>query len=1530
MKNKFYILFFCIVKGLFAFTQTTTMVDNVTFSTSGQNMWGPGLGFTLDKNIPLIPQTSFGGPPSTIGGISNIGSFGQFGVLVEAGMWGSFGSNFYIKDVTGGSIDVTYPIETSITYPSANTINRGEWITINTDYIVRNGWKLDTYFPTTGSMGVDFNFNFGVKFKTQLCAFSCVTPVDLDFNASVNFDIFKLSANEIIYPTITNYYIPGSCNPPPLICNNPVNLPGGNTLPALTSQPGLPFVYPPNQMGLSGFVDIPFVNTTDNLQPNKCLTASGSYKYFEINLDVLKFMSKYVPPPVGPLISQLSGSYNAGPFYLNYNLLKADLNLSNTTYQNFSFCPTIKSNFHFISPVFFEEITPTGTIVNSGQLQNITITTGNDLRIKYPCNFEFTDVNVDYDLENQFSNHTYDEIAINFILSSMDFNVGMNSITVLPSGCFDPCFGAFGGCKFCWSGITFPGFSYGTGGPLYSYTLPIASIPYDWYNGTWELGGFTNQAGGTFTLDAMPYYAQSTSTPVDCYGDNTGSMQVNVTNGVPPFNYIWSDGLNDVSGSSTFSHNFEAGYANVIVEDANGCQAATSQLITEPIDSLHSINSIVKNVDCNGNNTGEISIDMVGGNPPYTYSWTPMVSNSNIASNLVAGTYSVTVTDTKGCAFTKNFIVMEPSILTAYDVVNSNVSCFGGNDGSITVFASGGTYPYSYNWSNGDNFQTVNGLSAGNYTCVITDANNCQTSVNTVITEPSQPIQLSIAQTPLSCYNNSSGQINLTVTGGTTPYTFDWYNGQFQQLSQHVEDPINLQADYYQVNVVDANGCFDTISVQVTQPDELIISDSIITEVLCYGNNTGAIDITVIGGTTPYSFNWNNGTITEDNQNLIAGIYNVTITDVNGCVFVDTFKIVQPSSPVVITSNNTNVLCYGDFTGSIDVSVVGGTPPYIYSWNNGYLTEDINNLQAGNYTLTLIDNHNCNYSFTTTINQPLAPLSSSNLVTDVSCFNFYDGSILNTTTGGTPPYFYQWNNSNNIILTDTTFNPQNLPSDSYTLILTDNNNCQIETTSFINQPDSLVISFSSVDVLCTNNNTGSIDATINGGNTPYSYNWSNGATSQDINNLVAGNYTLTVVDNNNCTATNSINISEPEETLTIQINKKDVECKGDSTGIAECVTSGGTSPYTINWSNGDTTAFNDSLSAGVYTVTITDNNNCIANSGIIINEPPTYVSFNAVVTDASCYNFTDGIIEITPFDGTTPYTLIFGDTLFNSYNNLDNNYILNNLHQGTYHIRIKDVFGCEYEELISVNQPDSLIATGVVTDALCFGSSDGMVDLTVTGGTLPYSFAWSDSSYNEDLVNVYSGWYNVEVLDSQNCEASAVFFINQPEDITIKETINPTTCRDNEDGSISIFVEGGTPDYTYLWSTNEVTETIYDLAPGTYTVQVFDEHNCIKTDTFIINQSEIDCIQPPTAFTPDGDGINDTWILDNINNYPNATVQIYNKWGNLLYETTNGNYIPWNGYYEGNRLPTATYYYIINLNNGDAPYTGPITIVINE
>ncbi|MFC0776460.1 SprB repeat-containing protein, partial [Terrimonas alba] len=293
-------------------------------------------------------------------------------------------------------------------------------------------------------------------------------------------------------------------------------------------------------------------------------------------------------------------------------------------------------------------------------------------------------------------------------------------------------------------------------------------------------------------------------------------------------------------------------------------------------------------------------------------------------------------------------------------------------------------------------------------------------------------------------------------------------------------------------------------------------------DVLCFGNTTGSVDLSVSGGTTPYTYVWSNGAATQDITALAAGTYTVTVTDNNNCTATTSVTITQPAAALALTSSKVDVLCFGNATGSIDLTVSGGTTPYSYVWSNGATTQDITALAAGTYSVTVTDNNNCTATASVTIGQPAAALALTSSKVDVLCFGNATGSIDLTVSGGTTPYTYVWSNG------ATTQDITALAAGTYSVTVTDNNNCTATASVTIGQPAAaLALTSSKVDVLCFGNATGSIDLTVSGGTTPYSYVWSNGATTQDITALAAGTYSVTVTDNNNCTATASVTIGQP-------------------------------------------------------------------------------------------------------------------------------------------------------------------------------------------------------------------------------------------------------------------------------------------------------------------------------------------------------------------------------------------------------------------
>ncbi|MEM6397631.1 MAG: SdrD B-like domain-containing protein, partial [Bacteroidota bacterium] len=487
---------------------------------------------------------------------------------------------------------------------------------------------------------------------------------------------------------------------------------------------------------------------------------------------------------------------------------------------------------------------------------------------------------------------------------------------------------------------------------------------------------------------------------------------------------------------------------------------------------------------------------------------------------------------------------------------------------------TGGTAPYTFLWSNGAMTEDLMNIPAGSYTGTVTDANGCTISATVTVTESSD-LNVSADVTSVDCNGDATGAIDLTVTGGTAPYTFLWSNGAM------TEDLMNIPAGSYTGTVTDANGCTISATLTVTEPPALGVSADV-TNVDCNGDATGAIDLTVTGGTAPYTFLWSNGAMTEDLMNISTGSYTGTVTDANGCTISATVTVTEPPA-LGVSADVTNVDCNGDATGAIDLTVTGGTAPYTFLWSNGAMTEDLMNIPAGSYTGTVTDANGCMISATVTITEPPA-LDVSADVTNVDCNGDATGAIDLTVTGGTAPYTFLWSNG------AMTEDLMNIPAGSYTGTVTDSNGCTISATVTVTEPPALGVSADVTNVDCNGDATGAIDITVTGGTAPYTFLWSNGAMTEDLMNIPAGSYTGTVTDANGCTISAILTVTEPSDlTCVVEILQEPTD--GDN-GSVTVIPTGGTPPYSFEWSTGETTQTIDGLAPGTYTATVTDDNGC--------------------------------------------------------------------------------------------------------------------------------------------------------------------------------------------------------------------------------------------------------------------------------------------------------------------------------------------------
>ena len=1513
MRNKLLILVLLLI-GQTVYSQQVVN-HHVPFNTTNQNMWGPNWSpFSIDQEITLfnVPwNTSFNTGNAMIGQVAGF----SFGAALQGSISGVIGSKISLLGFTTGTLDVDYPIDATITTPTDNTYDQGDTVTVATSYTLDPAAEITSYYPSAGEAKWDVYFQLGASASATVCVFSCATfPIIPAFNTGlVTINIVTANANG-------------------------VSMLSGLGIGPLFSQPFLPYPLPAalGDYGLSGEITIPYVSTESSINGTQ-LDACGDSTYFNLNLNVFDLIGAMNIPYVSVFMENLAGSQDFGIAEVSWNFFDASFDANITNNQCFNFDPTVYVSFAFPVPVSYRILNPSNNTAGPWATSSIiNFPLGMSLQYKFPCYFETVNITPTYTINGTVTNHTYDVVSFEFLMSALEFGFSIPAVQITPAiyvpeiciPIYYPCGAYWFGIDWCSTQVCTPAFTIpaiGWGGytfsigPVWSTSIPIGSFSYDWFNQTWSLAGFQAYSFSPFSMTADVLSASATAIPVSCFGGNNGSVSLAFNNVAYPLSYLWTNGATTAALSNVSANSYQAQ-----IIDANGCQLLTGDIVTQPAYPLQA-NVQSANVTCfSGVSNGSVDVTVSGGTSPYTYSWNNGASTQDLA-NLGTGNYSITVTDANNCTANNSATITAPS-----DLVQSasivNVLCVGGNNGALQVTTTGGVSPYSYSWSTGQSTEDIQGLSAGSYTLTITDTNNCTDIQTYVVTEPNTSISLSSIVTNVSCYAGTNGLIDITTTGGTPGYTFQWSANNGVVIPQTTEDISNLSAGNYSLTATDANGCSSTLNASISQPVQALQSSPQLSNVTCFNGTNGTIQPLISGGTAPYTYAWSNATSANVLSNASAGAYTLNLTDANNCSATFTYTLSQPNAALAVALNGSNVLCFGDASGAANAVISGGTSPYTLAWSNGSTNASIQNILAGTYNITVTDQQGCLANQSITITEPAAPLNVSTLTTMVDCFGNQSGSIDATITGGTAPYSSSWINQNSQIYASSAEDLTLIGIGSYLTIVTDSHGCIDSAAASITQPAALAISNAKVDVLCHGNSTGSVNATVAGGTQPYSYVWNNGALTEDLNAIPSGSYTLTVLDVNGCTETMTVEVIQPIAPLAVSTETTSIDCFGLSTGSVSATAVGGTAPYQYAWSNGGTATSISDVLAGAYSITVTDNHGCTAFSGANVQQPQQALNVAVNVTDPSCYGYSNGIIEMTIIGGTQPYYFNWGN---------ENNILLNNPSErldsiavGSYLFVITDERGCVVDTIVQVNEPTPFNVTIQTTDALCYQSATGMVDLTVSGSTPPYQYTWNDGQFlTEDLSNVLAGYYAVQITDNQGCIDSIAGVVNQPDSLFIDAAIINVSCVDQADGAIALTVLGGISPYSIVWSNGESVPTISNLSAGVYVATVTDDNSCIATITVEVLPSSIPCVNPVNTFTPNGDLFNDTWVIDNMYLYPNASVQVFNKWGNLVFKSE-GLYTPWDGTYRDNPLPAEVYYYIIELNDtATSKLTGTLTII---
>jgi len=1125
--------------------------------------------------------------------------------------------------------------------------------------------------------------------------------------------------------------------------------------------------------------------------------------------------------------------------------------------------------------------------------------------------------------------------------------------------------------------------------------------------------------------------AQS-STNISCNGANDGTISISVSGGTPSYEYSIDGGSTFVANGGNFS-GLAGGNYPVIVRDSEGCTVSGStETITDP-PGISFLSQNKTDITCNGLTDGTIAIVVSGGVAPYTYSINGGITYQNNGGNytgLGAGNYDIAVKDINGCsAFGATLTVTEPSLLVINSQGKTDVTCNGGNDGTITITASGGVPAYQYSIDGGaswfSNGGLFTGLTSGNYDVAVQDINGCITNGTTLVI--SQPPALGFdtqTSTDVSCNGGSDGTLTISVSGGTAPYQYS--NDGGINFTANGGNFSGLPAGNYDIAVKDANSCiFFGATLTVSEPLSLVINTQTKTDITCFGANDGTINVSVSGGTSPYEYSIDGGTTFIANggsfTNLSPGIYDIAVRDNNLCLIAGvTLTISEPSEISITSEVATDISCNGASDGKIVITAAGGTPAYTYSIDAGITyaaSGSFTGLPPGNYDVMVMDQNGCTKAGSTlVVNEPPALTVVSENVIDNLCFGETNGSVSISVSGGISPFTYS--NDGGTSWLNNGGNFTGLAAGSYAMAARDQNGCIVNGSILnVGEPPELIIDSTKItEITCSGYADGSLQIYVHGGTPNYRYSIDGGVTFFSNGGifigLAAGNYDVAVQDANGCIkAGNTMTITNPPAINIDSEVATDITCNGLSDGRIQLSASGGTAPYRYSVDNGLNFSGNGNitgLSTGSYQVVVQDSKGCLQNgSTLSINEPAVLQVDSEQGTDVLCNGGTDGHIEITASGGVSPYSYsVDGGLTF-----LDNGGVFTGLGTGNYSVALKDQNGClKTGSTLTLSEPTPLTMTFDTTKASCNKfTADGSIQITPGGGTPGYTFSidgginWQTNALFNNLV---AGSYAVVLRDTNLCilnnslvlesrftvvadagkdtsicpggqvtlqgaggttyQWSPAGSLNDPDipdpvasPTTTTQyalTITEGTCSDVDSVTVTVFdlpqINAGKDTSIFRGTSIQLTATggvfaAYSWSPGTglsgtsgvsvmatpsedmmYRVIGTSTDGCLSSDSIII--TIIREIVIPSGFTPNNDGYNDTWVIDNAWLFPDIVVEVVNRWGQrVFYSRGYGSGQEWDGTRNGKELPIGTYYYVIIINDsrGSRPVTGPITII---
>lgn len=985
-------------------------------------------------------------------------------------------------------------------------------------------------------------------------------------------------------------------------------------------------------------------------------------------------------------------------------------------------------------------------------------------------------------------------------------------------------------------------------------------------NYTWSVDspgcGITS---GTFTVNtiAKPTFSVS-SQDVSCFGANDGI--INITDPIVESGRTYSVLINNVSqGAMLNLSNLAPGSYQIRLVDNLGCLSDPVLVqIAGPERPLDIINFIKEDGECFGSPTGKISFELEGGRPLYrsvltntagfSIELTDLSDNSQYEfENLVAGEYTLTIFDLNNvCVTSEDFVITQPDLVNV-SYTSPPISCEP-NLTYISLTISGGEQPYIITWES-FNYGTstweiipFNGLFLDNigpglYKYTVEDGNNCGAISEDILIEEPPVFELDYTMGEILCFGgNTTIQFSASL-GAADNFSF-FVNGNQIFGNQFIA----IAGTYSAYAINNATGCqSDIILIQVTQPaGPLTLQQFTSQNLSCYEAEDGRISFTLGGGTAPYTIDFQGNTYIGNEgeeivfSNLEANInYSFPAEDANGCPVLIPSRTLSQPNPIQTNVTQTNVNCAGRM-GSINLQVSGGILPYDITWE--YSPDGINftpdpsltnvtqlrNLPGGVYKYIILDQGCEPVEGIVDINNPL-PIQVIPEVMNIACFGENTGEINLNITGGTGTYSIQW--SNGMIGSSIS----GLAAGTYTVFIVDENSCVISRTYTITQPDTPLQAEADFETFfCSFDDEISLDINVTGGTAPYNFEWSNGATTQNLFGIEPGSYTVTITDAAGCELIETYEIPPRVLPFEIEITGNPILCSPGERADITANVNGGTGPYTYSWSNGATTPTISNLGPGTYTLLVTDFNGCRAGETVEILPAPNWRINLESLTPVSCFGGNDGAIQLSLMGAREPVSVIWS-------HGLEDQLFAGNLTAGTYSVAVEDSLGCIITSSFNIREPEILTLTDVVEDSQCAGFNNGSISLNISGGSAPYSFRWSNDANSRNLRNLAPGQYSIMVTDRNGCSTGATYIISEPEPLEITSDFSEELlCHGNFDGYISIDINGGIQPYEVIWDDEPDLNSIYrsGLPAGEYTVRVRDDNNCNTSQTFIIGEPE--------------------------------------------------------------------------------------------